>query len=290
MNRDELLEKQLALVRPYVDIIRICDGVRRRETKHICKEYDAEYYYRKWDDNFSAQDNVLFSKANEDEWILNMDSDEFPSKILLQNLEKLADQGEYNCVRIPSITVLDEIPECTIEDRIQQTKDKRDIFRKDWFLKFTKGIHSTGSPHRGFIHPTGWIYHDTGYPYYHLKTTDDFIFNDCIHAFINPEGQGYTDEEANEFRNYKCIKRLKLSTQVIPMLQKGEVSQDFIDFMWKHKDKNRPISRWFWVYYFIFHPELFFETNNVSYQNYVQHKKGYKGNIFGPQPNIPFEL
>ena len=71
------------------------------------------------------------------------------------------------------------------------------------------------------------------------------------------------------------------------------VTDDFYEFMWKYKDEYRPISRWFWAYYFIFHsdelPKDFDFENDISYQNYLQHKKGYKGDVFGPQPNIDFE-
>lgn len=280
MNRDEMLDNQLSLVRPYVDTIRVCDGAGSRVTKKICRKHKAKYYHRQWDDDFAAQDNLLFSKAKAGEWILVQDSDEFPSKELLQRLRELAGRGGYNCVRIPSITILDDIPECTVQDRIEANKSGHDIFRKDWFFEFTKGIYSTGSPHRGFHYPDRWIYHDTGYPYYHIKTTDDFIFNDCIHSFINPEGQEYTPDEETEFRACECIKGLKLSTEVLPMLKDGQVTNDFIEFMWKYKDEDRPISRWFWAYYFLFHkdklPDDFDFENDTSHQNYLKHKRGYK--------------
>lgn len=277
MNRDELLSQQLTIVRPYVDAIRICDGAGSKATKSICKRFKARYYHRQWDDDFAAQDNLLFSKAKKSEWILVMDSDEIPSKELLQNLRQLATRGEaegYNCVRIPAISILDGVMECNVSDRITAVQDGRDIFRKDWFFKFAKGIYSTGSPHRGFHHPDGWTYHDTGYSYYHIKTTDDFIFNDCIHAFINPEGQGYSYEEADELKSCECIKLLRLSTDVIPMLEFDRVTPDFKEFMQKYKDEDRPISRWYWAYYFIFNQEDAPLDN--AYHNYLQHKQGYK--------------
>lgn len=282
MNRDELLNQQLSLVKPYVDTIRVCDGAGNDSTKDICKEFNAKYYYRQWDDNFAAQDNVLFSKAKNKEWILVMDSDELPSVELLKNLRLLAKEKRhqtYNCVRIPAITVLDGIPECTVQDRIRDTIEKCDIFRKDWFFQYVKGVHATGSPHRGFHHPNDWIYHDTGYPYYHIKNTDDFIINDCLHAFINPEGQVYSAEEKAEFTSCECIKRLECSTEVLPMLESDSITEDFIQFIWKYKDEDKPISRWFWLYYFMYHeeelPEDFDWVNDISYRNFLNHKRGY---------------
>ncbi len=282
MSKDNLLEEQLSLVRPYVDIARVCDGAGLNSTRQICRENDTEYYYRKWDDCYSAQDNKLLRYANDGEWILVMDSDEFPSEELLSNLRNLAEQGElegFNCVKIPSILVLDGIPDYTIEDTIRLTKEERPLFRKDCFFKFIKGIYSTGSPHRCFHHPDKWNYYNTGYPYYHIKSTDEFIFNDCIHAFINPEEQGYSETEIKEFISCECIKKMKLSTEVLPMMA-WSVPDDFVRFMWKYKDADRPISRWFWCYYFLFHkeklPKDFDYENDISYNRFLRHKAGYR--------------
>lgn len=283
MNKDNWLERQLSLIRPYVDIARVCDGARLSNTRQVCRKYDTEYYYRKWDDNYSAQDNKLLRDANDGEWILIMDSDEFPSEELLSNLRNLAKQGEYegfDCVRIPSILVLDSIPDYTVEDTIRLTKERRPLFRKDWFFKYTTEIYAKGSPHRLFCHPNGWNYYNTGYPYYHIKTTNDFILNDCIHSFINPEGQDFTLEQGNELHTCNCIKQLKLSTELIPLLQKGDITSDLMDFMWKYKDEDAPISRWFWSYYFLFHndklPTDFDYKNDISYNRFLKCKVGYK--------------
>ncbi len=282
-NRAADILKLIDIVKPYVDKIRVCDGGSDDNTKAICKAYDIEYYYRKWDENYAAQDNFLLSKASRDEWILLQDDDEIPSIALLEHLPELT-YGLHNTVRIPCLPYIDGHLMESVTDFIQHTQEGRERFYKDWLFKNIKGTQMSGTPHRGFVN-NGWKSIDTVYPYLHIKTTDGFIVNDCIHGYINPEGQGYTIPEGQELIDHCKANGIKKSKDIIPRLMEGNFTKDFMTWIINHADENdRAICKWFWVYFYIYHPSKLFQytekrnwLQKKSLARFLYMKRGYSG-------------
>jgi len=279
MYRDDDLAKLLSSCQHYFDIMRVCDGSGEVSTKAICKQYDTEYYYRSWDDNYHLQDNVLLKQARPGDWVFIMDDDEIPSQPLLENMRTLIRRAKVlncNIISLPCLLVLDDKSECGLEEFIEETRiGKRHPFRKFWLFEYDKSVLSYGTPHRLVESERGWSVFDQPFPYYHYKTKRGFILNDCVHAFINQADQGYTVTEARELRVALAATAWKTSRDVISCLETGNVPDALLKFAWKYKDQtNRSISRWFWSYYFLIHPDKLpegFSHEDISYKAYQEY-------------------
>ena len=66
MYRDDELFRLLAVCKDRVGKMRVCDGSGEEKTRLVCESIGAEYYYRQWDDDYSAQDNRLLEEASGD--------------------------------------------------------------------------------------------------------------------------------------------------------------------------------------------------------------------------------
>ncbi|KKN63204.1 hypothetical protein LCGC14_0503940 [marine sediment metagenome] len=264
MNRDDELARLLSVCRPYVGIIRVCDGANSHQTKQICNIFKSVYYYREWDDNYSAQDNVLLDEASDGEIILVQDDDEMPSEALLKVIDTLT-VNEFDMCRIPSLDIIDGAMMCSIEDYMRQNDegefDKR--FRKDWLFKYYDGMYMEGTPHRSPHQKDGqdWVRKDLGAPYLHIKSSDSFIVNDCIHAFINPEQQQYSDAETKSLRKFTNKFGITSSRDIVDLLKYDELSDKFHDWMWEHAGENKPIAAWFASRFFLYRPDLLSRYN-----------------------------
>jgi len=291
-NRAKELLTLINAAKPYVDNIRVCDGGSDDNTKDICRSYGVEYYYRKWDEDYSAQDNFLLNRAKKDEWILLQDDDEIPSIALLEHLPELT-FGIHNRVSIPCLPYIDGHLMESVDDFIKHTQEGKERFYKDWLFKNIVGTKMSGTPHRGFVNG-GWNTIRTPYPYLHIKTTDGFIINDCIHGYINPEGQGYTLPEAQELMDHCRGNNIRRSKAILSRLINGDLTEAFIKWMVQYSDEeDRAISKWFWTFFYIYHPSKLFKytekrnwLQKKSLWYFLRFKRGYcGGDIMGMSLN-----
>lgn len=259
MDRDDELARLLAVCKDRVGKMRVCDGADSSKTKQVCTVFGAEYIYRHWDDNYSAQDNRLLGEAEEGEIILLQDDDEMPSEALLKVIEVLT-LNEFDMFRIPSLDVIDGAMMCSVEDYIEQNDqgefDKR--FRKDWLFKYYDGMYMEGTPHRSPHQYDGsdWVRKDLGAPYLHIKSSDSFIVNDCIHAFINPEQQEYSNIETKSLKKFTDKFGIESSREIVDWLKYDDLSDKFHDWMWEQASTNKPIASWFASRFFLYRPDL----------------------------------
>ena len=223
----EKVRRQLEVVlsKPYFDMVRYCDGGSKDDTKGVIKKYARqhqkrtriEFRYRRWDDDYSAQDNTLLDRASEGDWILVQDSDEIPSVPLLEHLREIAERANsegYDMVSIPAITSLDGRLEHELEGFIAGIRAGTfQPFRKNWFFRHDARVRMFGSPHREprrrqehenaygeEVYQFDWRVLPIPYPYIHYKTTWDFVLNDVLHAWIDPHGSDYTVDQTTEMR------------------------------------------------------------------------------------------
>ena len=282
MNRDKDLNRILSQCKGYFDIIRVCDGADSIDTKNIVYSNGAEYYNRMWDDKYQEQDNVLLSKARAKDWILIMDDDELPSTLLLENIKSIIQRARNtncNMVSLPCLLSLDNETLCSEKEFIGKVKEGSIIpFRKYWLFEYDKTVKSYGTPHRSVETHKGWKVYDQPYPYYHYKTRNSFIVNECLHTFINPMDQGLNRSEIKDFQD--SIKKCSwvMSQDVLRSLISGKVPEEFISFIWRYKDKiNKPTSKWFWSYYFIYNkdkiPNSFDKESDLSYKGYTEYMR-----------------
>ena len=270
-DREEEVRRQLEVVlsKPYFDVVRYCNGGSRDGTKSTIEKYAkqhrrrtrVELHHRRWDDDYSAQDNVLLRCASEGDWILVQDSDEIPSVPLLEHLREAAQRSEiegYDMASIPSLTCLDGRLEHDLEGFIAGVRSGVfHPFRKNWFFRSCPRVRMFGSPHREprrlqnapdaygkTSYSFDWRKTDLPYPYVHYKTTWDFVLNDVLHAWIDPNGSNYTLDQATEMQT--CVpRRVKTSKDLRRWLESG-VPEDHPIWIFaeKHRDSDRAIRNW----------------------------------------------
>jgi len=255
----ELLKRQLSAVRPYFDVCRVCLGEHDEEMMATARQHNAEVHVREWDDNYSAQDNVLLRLCRNGDWVMIMDSDEVPSKALLENLRDLihyAETNGYNMISMPSLLSVDGWFEYSLEVFLnKQRRGEIKPFRKYWLFRYATSVRSYGKTHRLVSGASRWQVFNQPYPYYHFKTSNGFIIMDCLHAAANPKGHTYTYEQALELRA-ALPKQLRVSRDVARWLESNGSSLKFEQFVERYSfELQYPISRWFMWYYFLLHPE-----------------------------------
>ena len=263
------LQLEVVLSKPYFDVIRYCDGGSEDDTKKVIRKFAqqhrrrtrVEYHKRRWDDNYSAQDNVLLDQASEGDWILVQDSDEIPSVPLLEHLREIAARGQldsYDMVAIPAITSLDGKLEHELTSFIAGVREGTfDPFRKHWFFRHDGRTRMLGSPHReprrlqsspdaygNLVYRFDWSVRKIPYPYIHYKTTWDFVLNDVLHAWIDPSGSGYTLNQIKEM----CASvpsRVRTSKNLRCWLLSGVPTNELIwSFAEKHRNSDKAIRNW----------------------------------------------
>lgn len=281
-NRAESLQRLIDISRQYVDNIRVCDGGSDDNTKAICKAYGIEYYYHKWNEDFSAQDNFLLSKAKKNEWILLLDDDEVPSLALCENLKSLI-SNRVTRIKIPCLLCTDGHYEDSVSNFIRCTKEEGAIrFTSERLFQNKDRTKLMGLSHRG-LEPNDWIDTTTEYPFIHVKTTDDFIINACCHAYTDPIGQGYTIDDGQLLINHCKANQIHNNGDIRFLLKHGNLTKQFLDWIIVNSDRcKESISNWFMAYFYIYHPSLLFKyTNRLKWlekpalKRFLEYKRGY---------------
>ena len=250
-NRAESLKWVLDQSSDFFDVVRVCDGGSTDDTKQVIANCGAQYYYRKWDDQYHEQDNVLLRQCRPGDWVMIMDDDECPSWQLLNHLRPLvvtAQHLKFNMISLPALDELDGVLSLPVEQFISEVESgARRPFRKLWLFQYDWSVNSYGTPHRSVeTVKRWWVYHQP-YPYIHRKSSLSFLVNDCIHAWINPSKQGYTEAEAKEM--YAVLPKFQTSREILPWLEKeAGAAAAFIRFAEKYKDCSKPIRNW-WASY-----------------------------------------
>lgn len=216
-----------------------------------------------WKDSYVAQYRRFADELEENQLGLWLDDDEICSPELL---EKLHGWEEYMIFSVRNLDIF-EIP-CVLHltedgksfypaepppiprgrgDKPPGLWTKSIIFRKNEHLDFRWfGSHVIPITKRG----PKWQTYLGPFPYYHMKSLESFVYNDVWQAFLSPEGQQYTPQEAAKFRMltqcYKSTKEFKEATR------KGTWPPPLKKFAWDmRREYNSPISRLAWVYFIL---------------------------------------
>ena len=133
-NEADMLDDCLASVAEIADQIVVVDTGSEDNTVEIAKQYKAEVYHHKWENNFARARNQSLKYATGD-WILWMDAD-----------ERLRPQSKSELVELL------QPPEKPVAYKVQiqnLQKDQKNYILSDGHRLFTnnKGIHFTGRIH-----------------------------------------------------------------------------------------------------------------------------------------------
>jgi len=260
MNRAEGMFRLLSMTEGIFDAIRVCDGGSIDRTEALCGAFGCEYYEREWDDDMSAQHNLLLSKAKPGEWIFIMDDDEAPSAELAGRLREYAKEGieqNYQIIKIPSIMVIDGIADWTVEDlsaAIVEGKQK-DRFTKMILFRYDGKVKYSGTSHYGldweFI--KDWKVREMiPEPYWHYKSPVDIVRCNIQQGFINPEMQGIDKEIGNTL--HKLLNCHSLG--MLKAMEDGNIGNELKDLFFANRLPELGSISDYFRYYFLFqHPE-----------------------------------
>lgn len=232
------------------DKIIVCDGQLSKQAKeYYLKINNIEVIDYPWDDNYKARYQMIAERAPKDSLILHLDSDELPSEDLLKELRKIEHDNDVH-YHIPCVLYLTEDGKKYYTAEKESFKEFKGQWTKKVIYKNDDGLcfWSAGShivPYHENIFPK-YI----PYPYYHMKSLESFVYNDCYQAFLEPEGQQYSLTDARLFKMliqcYKTTQEFKIS------LKKGTWSPPLKKFAWERRQNyTNPVSRLAWAYWIL---------------------------------------
>lgn len=238
----------------YFDLVVVVDGELTDEARRFYNQFTNLIVVNSpWRDSYVDQYRAWSRIMDDGDWVLYLDCDEIPSKELLLFLEskKFTDLAEkYNTLCLPCVLHLtddgksfyavdpDPLPE------YEGQWMKNILVKKDKCLDFQFFGSHVIPTHRD-QEKACYI----PYPYFHMKTLESFVYNDCWQAFLHPQGQGYNEVDARLFKmfsKFDSVKEFKKATKEkswSPMLEK---------FAWDRRhQKNNAVSRLAWTYWIL---------------------------------------
>jgi len=112
-NEVEELEKLLGILLVNIDEqdeVVICVDGNNKGVKDVIELYSIDsrviHYNRKLDGNFADHKNSVIEKSSGD-YIFHIDADEYPNKILLQQLKQILEMNDVDLVWIPRVNTVD---------------------------------------------------------------------------------------------------------------------------------------------------------------------------------------
>ena len=149
----ELLLGKLLVSIDEEDEVVICVDGNDKKVRDVIELYSIDsrviHYDRKLDGNFSDQKNSVIEKSSGD-YIFHIDADEYPNKILLQQLKHILKMNDVDLVWIPRVNTIEGMEEHHIrkwgwrvtENRWVNYPDyQARVFRNDKNIRWTRPLH-----------------------------------------------------------------------------------------------------------------------------------------------------
>tara|TARA_R100000005_G_C4991071_1_gene198461 strand:+ start:469 stop:1113 length:645 start_codon:yes stop_codon:yes gene_type:complete len=149
----ELLLGKLLVSIDEEDEVVICVDGNDKKVRDVIELYSIDsrviHYDRKLDGNFSDQKNSVIEKSSGD-YIFHIDADEYPNKILLQQLKQILEMNDVDLVWIPRVNTIEGMEEHHIrkwgwrvtENRWVNYPDyQARVFRNDKNIRWTRPLH-----------------------------------------------------------------------------------------------------------------------------------------------------
>jgi len=243
----------------FFDRIIIVDGeYKEKNYKEFPKNDKLQIIDRPWNDNYHDAYMAHLNLLNEGDWCLIVDSDEYPGKLLKENLDFVIERSDngnnYDLVALPVVDHLDG-EALWEENEVPQTY-KEGMWTKHILIRKGKDpikLHAFGS----HVIPLGKKMTYYPLPYHHYKTTVAFISTELRQWILCPEGQLVSPLDALIFKN--AIKRANIlsSNDFMDKIKEGKLSPELEILSIKNRDKRRPnggLHPWAQLYcnYFLF--------------------------------------
>ena len=155
-NEAEELEKLLGKLLVSIDEqdeVVICVDGDDENVKGVIKLYSIDsrviHYNRKLDGNFSNQKNSVIEKSSGD-YVFHIDADEYPNKILLQQLKQILEINDVDLIWIPRVNTIEGMKEehirrwgwrVTENSWVNYPDYQARVFRRDESIRWTRPLH-----------------------------------------------------------------------------------------------------------------------------------------------------
>jgi len=155
-NEQEELERLLGKLLVSIDEedeVVICVDGNHKGVRDVIKLYSIDsrviHYDRKLDGNFADHKNSVIEKCSGD-YIFHIDADEYPNKILLQQLKQILEINNVDLIWIPRVNTIDGMTDEHIQRWGWRVTEKKwvnypdyqaRVFRRDTEIRWTRPLH-----------------------------------------------------------------------------------------------------------------------------------------------------
>ena len=155
-NEAEELQKLLEVLNKNVDKedeIVVCVDGDDEKVEAVLGEYLSEnkaiVYKRKLDGNFAEHKNSVIEKASGD-YVFHIDADEYPNKILIQQLKEILEINEVDLIWIPRVNTIEGMKQehvqkwgwrITGKGWVNYPDYQARVFRRDESIRWTRPLH-----------------------------------------------------------------------------------------------------------------------------------------------------
>lgn len=213
---------------------------------------------RPWNDNYAEAYQAHLNLLEEGDWVLIVDSDEFPGELLKLNLDKIiedSNNGEnFDIVHLPVVDYLDDVA-LWGENEVPQTY-KNGMWTKQILLR--KGKEPIQLKYFGsHVIPIGTKYAYYPYPYLHKKKWTDFFHNEVFQMVLCPEGQMVNPFDAINFKKGLEFANIKTMADMRNAIKNGTLGDYLENLITKnrhryrneHKKELHPFRQLYCLYY-----------------------------------------
>ena len=209
------------------------------------------------------------SAVDEGDWLLALDDDEFPSSKLVTVAAYLANNDNpLNIFYTPSLTYLG-VDSTDNFWRIQDYPTKEDAGRRSKRILYKKSVATNyfiSSPCGMHVTPThvsnGALAElsaiDNEAYFYHMKTIESFILNECIYNVSNPRHESgpsarqMSEREEIQFESLVYKYNLKDVKHFIQITKDHQWPDEFRDFVYKFKDLHGlAMCKFYYLYEYV---------------------------------------
>jgi glycosyltransferase involved in cell wall biosynthesis len=155
-NEAEELIKLLDVLNKNIDDedeIVVCVDGDDEKVEAVLGEYLSEnkaiVYKRKLDGNFAEHKNSVIEKASGD-YVFHIDADEYPNKILIQQLKEILEINEVDLIWIPRVNTIEGMKQehvqkwgwrITGKGWVNYPDYQARVFRRDESIRWTRPLH-----------------------------------------------------------------------------------------------------------------------------------------------------
>tara|TARA_S200002703_G_scaffold21157_1_gene17669 strand:- start:1846 stop:2763 length:918 start_codon:yes stop_codon:yes gene_type:complete len=213
-NRAQLLDTLFERCGSYFDSMILTDTGSTDHTKDIAEKHSVRYVKRELNCDLPVCHDLGLELIPSNEWIMLCDSDECPSKPLLDGIERITSDANHLKIAkylLPcrghwfdiSGNLVGDSTFHTVENNWRHLLDPNQNFAQPRLIKKTKDLHiKYRASHYSFVNEGTAIYQPL--PWNHYKGVKSRSKSAFIHGLSFPEEHDFTGKEAED---WKVLKR-----------------------------------------------------------------------------------